>query len=159
MGLCSSKIPDGDEESTTASTTTTNSSEEEVSSKESEEKKHSVLFGEWMKVDEKPLGRGAAYVIFFGSEKFAPHISQSKNMIHIHITFEHKQGYCVSKQEFQDRTDCSDKGVFARRVERGRGDERGGRVEKSGTQECGESDLFRAFEISSVFGDGNYERR
>ena len=155
MGLCSSKIPDGDEESTTASTVTNTS--EEVSSKESE-KTHGVLFGEWMKVDEKPLGRGAAYVIFFGSETFASHIS-IKQKYDAHSRSNTQQGYRVSKQEFQDRTDCSDKGVFARRVERGRGDERGGRVEKSGTQECGESDLFRAFEIPFVFGDGNYERR
>ena len=62
MGLCSSKIPDGDEESSTASTTTNSS--EEVSSKESE-KNYSVLFGEWMKIDEKPLGRGAAYVMIY----------------------------------------------------------------------------------------------
>ena len=66
MGLCSSKIPDGDEESTTASTVTNTS--EEISSKESE-KTHGVLFGEWVKVDEKPLGRGAAYVIFLGVGK------------------------------------------------------------------------------------------
>ena len=83
MGLCSSKIPDGDEESTTASTVT--SSSEEVSSKESEEKKHSVLFGEWMKVDEKPLGRGAAYVIFWGVGKVrTSHLSKQKYDPHSH---------------------------------------------------------------------------
>ena len=150
MGLCSSKIPDGDEESTTASTPT--NAPEEVSSKESE-KTTAYCSESGAKVDEKPLGRERAFNFWF--ERQISHLYK-QNMMHTHITLQ--QGYSVSKQEFQDRTDCSDKGVFARRVERGRGDERGGRWKNLEHKNVVNLTL-RAFEIPSVFGDGNYERR
>jgi hypothetical protein len=66
MGICSSKIPENDGETSFSSTTseTTSAEKQTSTSTKEEETTFGTIFGDWLKVEDKALGKGAAGVVY-----------------------------------------------------------------------------------------------